>query len=67
MKEKKKEYWTIYFEPKKDITTYELAIIVQYWFQRPPGEFRKDWENGTLSDSVKRHIRIEIREGKKGE
>jgi hypothetical protein len=58
MKEKKR--WKIHFEPKEDITAYELALIVNYSLLSPSlNKFRQDWKNGTLSESLKRHVRIE--------
>ena len=57
MTDKKKEKWWLYFEPKEDITAYEVAIVMKYI--TGPSNFKKDYENGTLLESVKRHIRIE--------
>ena len=59
-KETKRKRWLIHFEPKEDITAYELALFLKYRYEETGEVFRKEWKNGTMLESLKRHIRIEI-------
>ena len=56
----KRPQWLIHFEPKEDITAYEVALYLNYRFEETGEKFRKDWENGIMLKSLKRHIRVEI-------
>ena len=56
----KRPQWLIHFEPKEDITAYELALYLRYRFEETGELFREEWENGIMLESLKRHIRVEI-------
>lgn len=55
-----KPRWLIHFEPKEDITTYELALFLRYRYEETGEVFREEWEKGIMLESLKKHVRIEI-------
>ena len=59
-KETKRPRWLVHFEPKEDITAYELALFLRYRWEETGEKFREDWENGAMLESLKKHIRVEI-------
>lgn len=52
--------WIIHFEPKENITAYEVALFLKYRYEKGGKIFQEDWENGTVLESLKKHVRIEI-------
>ena len=59
-KETKRPRWLVHFEPKEDITAYELALFLKYRLEETGEKFREDWENGTILESFKKHVWVEI-------